>query len=335
MKPSVLFAINGKWYPELFSQLDLGRIADTCDVLNVPAPADADKAFLLAHCSGADIIVTSWDTASLDQDVIEKARRLKLVTHAAGTVRPVVSDALWDAGVRITSAAAAISYGVSEYCLGLILMATKRVFWIRDSIRQGKWQDSLSQFHGPSEIYQQQLGIIGAGFIGRRLIELLQSFTCDILVYDPYISDDDAEALVATKVETLEELFSQCMVVSLNAPTTDETINMLRGRHFALLPDGATFINTASGVVVNQAEMVEELRKERFVACIDRTDPEPLPADHPLRTLPNVMLSPHIAGVVAQNKLRIGTFVADEIEAFMGGGDLLHEVTKADLRMMA
>ena len=134
-----------------------------------------------------------------------------------------------------------------------------------------------------------------------------------------------------TKTETLEELFSQCRVISLNAPSTSQTEGMIKGEHFRLLQEGSVFINTARGTIVNEKEMIEELKKERFIACLDVTDPEPPAEDSPLRTLPNVILTPHEAGVVAENMARLGTFVATEIEAYINNQPLHFEVKKEQL----
>ena len=294
----------------------------------------ADKDFLLKNIYDADLVISSWDTACFDCEVMAKAGDLELLAHAAGSIKPVVSDALWDKGVRVTSAAAAISYGVAEFCLGLILMAPKRVFWAAKAVRQGQWRQGLEAFNGPFEIYQQKIGIIGAGHIGRHLIRLLKNFDCNILLYDPYCSQAHAEQFGVTKIDTLEELFSNCRVISLNSPSTEETKGMIRGRHFRLLPDGTVFINTAKGNIINEQEMIEELEKQRFVACLDVTDPEPPQADSPLRKLPNVILTPHEAGVVAENMARLGALVADEIEAVASGRSLKFEVTREQLNMI-
>jgi phosphoglycerate dehydrogenase-like enzyme len=215
-----------------------------------------------------------------------------------------------------------------------MLTATKRAFWGGLATRQGQWSESLGAFHGPQEIYQQNIGVIGASHVGKQLVRLLQNFNCNVLLYDPYCTAPQARALGAEKVETLEELFSQCMVVSLNAPLTAQTRHMIRGAHFKLLQPGALFINTARGAIIEEAEMIQELRTGRFVACIDVTDPEPPAADHPLRHLPNVWLTPHEAGAVAQNLQRIGTFVADEIEAFVAGEPLHYPVMQQQLAMV-
>jgi phosphoglycerate dehydrogenase-like enzyme len=332
MKPKVLFATIEEFYPRLFLQKDLDRIAALCDVIKTDIPTQKeDKDFLLNNIADADIIISSWDTANLDTEVMAIAKNLKLLAHAAGSVKPVISDELFDQGVKVTSSAAAISYGVAEFCLGLILMAPKRVFWGAQATKTGAWKDCIKVFNGPFEIYGQKIGVIGASHVGKHLIRLLHNFNCEIYLYDPFCSPEQAKELGVTKLETLEELFSQCRVVSLNAPSTKQTENMIRGQHFKLLQDGAVFINTARGAIVNEQEMIEELKEERFIACLDVTEPEPPAEDNPLRALPNVILTPHIAGVTAENMARLGTFVADEIEAFINNKPFHFEVKKEQL----
>ena len=335
MKKKVLFAVAEQWWDKVVARQDRDRAGQLCDVIAVTDRKTIDKQFLADHVADAHVVVTSWDTAGFDDELIGQAPNLELLAHAAGSVKPIVCDALWDKGVKVTSAAAAIAFGVAEFCLGMILTAPKRVFWAAEGTRKGLWQENLKLFNGPREIYQQRVGVIGAGHVGRHLIRLLQGFTCEVVLYDPFVSDQKAKELGATKVETLEELFETCAVVSLNAPTTEETKGMIRGKHFALLADGATFINTARSALVNVPEMIAELKKERFIACIDITDPEPATADDPLRSLPNVIFTPHEAGTIAENLRRVGTFAVDEIEAHLNDQPLHYEVTREALKRMA
>lgn len=330
-----LFAIRRELLPQVFSDTDYQRVAGVCEVLDVPPPENADKEFLLANAADAEIIITSWGTARSDADVVAKAHSLKLLAHAAGSVKPMVSDALWGKGVQVVTGAGAIAYGVAEFCLGLMITVPPRVLWAVQGMRRGVGKTALEVFGGPFNLYGQKVGIIAASFVGRHLIRLLKNFTCEILLYDPYCSAAEASAMGVTKVETLEEIFSQCKIVSLNAPTTEETKHMIRGSHFALLPEGAVFINTARGVIIQEDEMIEELRKGKFVACLDVTDPEPPRLDSPLRTLPNVLLTPHQAGGTRENRLRIGKFMADEIEAFVNAEPLKFEVTRDKLSVIA
>lgn len=334
-KPRVLLAINRRWFSSVLSPDDLRRLRTIADVINDDPPAQITRDFLLKHLPTADVALTSWDTARFDADVLAVAPRLRLVSHAAGSVRPIVSDEFWQKGIRVTSAAAAISHGVAEFCLGLILMASKRVFWLAQGTRRGEWMESSAGFGGMFELYRQNVGVVGAGHIGKHLIRLLRNFDCNIFVYDPYLSTEQAAELGCERLETLDELFSRCRAVSLNAPSNEGTREMLRGRHFAALPKGAVFVNTAGSIQIHEAEFLDELRKGRFVACIDRCEVEPCALDHPYRTLPNVILTPHIAGAAADNLLRVGTCAVDEIEAFAAGRNLIHEVTEASLATMA
>ncbi len=335
MKPNILLAVSRGFYSAILSPIDLKRLHAMGNLSNTNPDDVIDKAFLLDHIGDADIVVSSWGTAPFDADVIAAAPRLKLLCHGAGSVRPVVTDALWERGVQVTSSAAAIAYGVAEFCLGLILTCSKRVPWFGKGTEAGFWAEPKSAFGGAFEIYQQRIGIIGAGHIGRQLTRLLQQFTCEVAIYDPYLSAEAAAAMGAVKVDTLEELFATSRAVSLNAPTNEGTRGMLRGEHFAALQPGSLFINTAGSIQIVENEFIAELRKGRFIACVDRCEHEPVELDHPYRTLPNVLLTPHIAGVIAENRFRIGTYVADEIEAHLAGKPLIHEVTKETLEKMA
>jgi len=335
MKPKLLFAVAREFHDQIFPAHARERIEAACEVIAAPVPLEPDAAYLAAHAGKAEIVVSGWGTPAVDGPVLAAAPKLKLVAHAAGSVKPMMSEEAWQRGIRVTGAAQAIAAGVAEFCLGLILTASKRVFWLADRVREGHWSRSDDLFGKPFEIYRQRVGIIGASHVGRRLAELLRPFGCTIVIYDPYWTRERIEALGAVKAESLEEVFRGCRVVSLNAPTTKETERMIRGSHFAMLPDGALFINTARGILVDQDEMVAELRRGRFVACIDVTVPEPLPIDHPLRRLPNVLITPHVAGAVGENLMRIGEFIAEEIVRYAAGGKLLGEVTRDQLGSIA
>jgi len=335
MKPKLLYAVPAQWFDKVFREAVRTRIAEWCDVIEAPVPKKPDADFILKYVGEARILITSWDTARVDADILAAARNLEFVAHAAGSVKPVMSEAAWERGIRATSSAQAIAVGVAEFCLGLMLTAPKRVYWFADRVKRGYWRETNILFGPAFEIYRQNVGIIGASFVGKTLINLLKPFECNVHLFDPYCSAEDAKELGVTKVESLEELFSQCRCVSLNAPLTDETAGMVRGRHFALLPEGAVFINTARGAIINQAEMTAELRKGRFVACLDVTWPEPPPVDDDLRTLPNVLLTPHEAGAISENLQRVGDFVGAEIKRYLQGRPLRGEVTRENLASIA
>lgn len=335
MKNRILFAVTSEWFDRLFTERDLKRIRQVADVIEAPVIKDIDENFLKTYGPGADIIVSSWGTALIPEELLSGDQKLKLLCHAGGSVKHFGTPPFWESGAQLVGAASAIGFGVAEYCLAMMITAGKRIFHSVQTTRTGGWRESIERFGGSIELHQQPVGVISASMVGKQLLTLLKNFSCDVYLYDPYCPEEVAKEFGATKVETLDELFSTCRFISINAPTTPETTGMLRGHHFAQLQDGSVFINSARSILVNEPEFIEELKKERFIACIDVTSPEPCPEDHPFRTLPNVVLTPHLAGGVSNNLARIGTLVADEVERFSAGQALKHTFNQQQLKHMA
>jgi len=335
MKRKLLYAVAAQHRGLLFPEHVCQRIAQLVDVVPAAVPDKPDREFLMRHLPEAEILITSWGTASLAADLLPAAEKLRLVGHAAGSVKPIMTEAAWQRGIRVTSGAPAIAFSVAEFCLGMMLMAARRVFWLEKRARQGHWRETWSFFGPAFEIYRQNVGVIGASNVGRRLIQLLQPFGCNVLLYDPFCSAEKARELGAVKVDALDDVFSRCRVVSLNAPVTEDTKGMIRGRHFAMLQPGSLFINTARWVIINHEEMLAELRRGRFIACLDVAPQEPPPLDDELRRLPNVVLTPHQAGGFAENLMRVGEQIAEDVAAYLEGRPLVGEVTADRMAIIA
>ena len=176
--------------------------------------------------------------------------------------------------------------------------------------------------------------MISGGAVGRHMVKLLKNFHVDILMYDPVLSAEAIQAIGAEKV-SLETLMSECDVVSVHAPSIPATDNMLNASNLCLLQDGAVLINTSRGSVINEQDLIAELEKGRFFACIDVTQTEPPAKDNKLRSLPNVVLTPHIAGTATNGLRRVALHVCEEIERLLGGEKMRTEVNLADLAKMA
>ena len=160
--------------------------------------------------------------------------------------------------------------------------------------------------------YGTQVGIIGASAIGRRVIELLAPFDLTVALSDPTVGVDEAASLGVTLM-SLDDLMRTSRVVSLHAPLLDSTVGMIGAAELAALPDGATFINTARGALVDESALVRELRSGRIDAVLDVTWPEPPVADSPLWTLPNVVLTPHVAGSAGSELVRMASSAVREV----------------------
>ena len=169
------------------------------------------------------------------------------------------------------------------------------------------------------------IGIVSASTVGREVIRLLKPFDCKILVYDPYLADEEAEKMGVEKV-SLEDLFRRSDFISIHAPLTEETIHMIGRKHFRLMRDGAVLINTSRGKVLDQDALLEECKTGRILVALDVTDPEPLPRDSPLRNLENVLLTPHIAGHSYYGAKKIGEMTLQALEDFFAGREVKNRV---------
>ena len=179
------------------------------------------------------------------------------------------------------------------------------------------------------------MGIIGLGFIGRLVCERLYPFDVQIIAYDPYVFDEEA-ATLHVSMRPLDALFCEAQVVTLHAPLLPETRGMVTGAHLASMPHGGTFINTSRGRLVQQEELITVLAQRRDLqAVLDVTYPEPPPPGSALYSLPNVVLTPHIAGSLGSERRRMGEAMVGELQRFVTGEPLLHAVTKEQVQYMA
>lgn len=293
-----------------------------------PVPGGRD---LAAALGDADILISGWGSPRLTADVLVRAPRLRAVIHAAGTVKSLVSDAVWERGIVVSSAADANAGPVASYTVALIGLAARRTLTMAAGY-PGTWPGAADR----SGADGLTVGIVGASRVGRRVMaELARSGAgYEVLLYDPYITDETAHRLGARRTG-LAELCRLSRVVSVHVPLLPETKGLIDAAVLALLPDGGALINTARGAVVDTDALARECATGRIEAYLDVTDPEPLPMGHPLSALPNVLLTPHIAGAQGSEVRRLGQYAVEETERWVAGEPLLGEVTREALPRLA
>ncbi len=307
----------------------LGTLLDTQPVGDWSTP---EAAALLER---ADIVLGHWGCPPMTAEVLAGAPRLQLFAYAAGTVKSVVDDALFDRGIRVTSCADANAEPVAEFTLGAILFTNKDVFWRRDLLREPSIASSRQTSGRPVGNWNKTIGLIGASLVGRRVIELLRPFPqFEITLSDPFVSPERAAELGVTLLD-LDELCAGADIVSIHAPDLPSTHHLIGARQLAAMRTGATVINTARGRLVDHEALTAELTDGRLSAVLDVTDPEPLPDDHPLRRLPNVYLTPHLAGSEGSELGRLSDGAIDEIERFVGGRPPRNPITREQLATLA
>ncbi|MFD3520158.1 hydroxyacid dehydrogenase [Streptomyces sp. NPDC058653] len=293
-----------------------------------PAPAGSGPAGALGD---AEILVSGWGCPRLTAEVLAEAPRLRLVAHAAGSVRSLVGDAVWERGIAVSSAADANAGPVVSCTVALITLAARRTLTLAAGYAGG-WPD----FPSRSGADRLTVGIIGASRIGRRVVAELVGSDADyrVLLYDPYITDEEARRLGARRVE-LAELCRRSAVVSVHAPLLPETTGLLDATMLALIPDGGALVNTARGAIVDTGALTAECASGRLEAYLDVTAPEPLPPGHPLLSLPNVLVTPHMAGAQGSEVRRLGEYAVAEVARWVAGEPLLGEVPREALPRLA
>ncbi len=280
-----------------------------------------------------DILFSSWTCPTIDEAFLALAPNLKVVFYGAGTIKHVVTDAFWDRDIRITHAANANAIVVAQFTLGQILLSLKGVW---SHIYHTKQDRAFTAHRGFPGLSNSKVGIIGLGMIGCHVCRLLNPFDFEILAYDPYANQKTADDL-GVKLVDLDTLFKESHVVSLHAPWTPETEGMITGKHFASMQPQTVFINTARGALVREDEMISVLQnRPDLVAVLDVTYPEPPIKDSPLYDLPNVILTPHIAGVIEQNETStMGQVMLEELQRYLNDQSLEWEITRDRLSTMA
>lgn len=280
-----------------------------------------------------EVVLSGWGMAVMDEDFLRAAPRLKAVFYGAGSIRGIVTEAFWQRGIPIVSAYAANAAPVVEFTLSQIFFCLKRGWYHAFAIkRDGKYPPRDNTIPGANG---STVGLVSLGMIGRKVAQRLQSFDVQVIAYDPFVTPQDAAGL---KVElcSLEDVFRRADVVSLHTPWLKETEGLITGSHFAAMKPGATFINTARGAVVREDEMIQVLKQRPdLYAVLDVTYPEPPEPGSPLYTLPNVVLTPHIAGAMGTECQRMGRLVVEELQRYLNGEPLQWAINRQQAAVMA
>ncbi|MCX3062933.1 hydroxyacid dehydrogenase [Streptomyces beihaiensis] len=327
-KARALVVMNRSSFEAHFDSVRLARLADLVTLDDPCWTDELDSAGTRGRLREAEVLITSWGAPRLTPHRLAAAPRLKAVLHCAGSVRGLVGREVWRRGITVTSAADANAVPVAEYTLAAIIFAGKKApFLAADEQRAyGGW-GSVTGYGDLSNV-ERTVGIVGFSRIGRqvvRMLRVLRGTTC--LVADPYADPDEVAEAGAELVE-LGEMLPRVDVLSVHAPELAETHHLIGAEQLRTLPDFATVINTARGSLVDSDALAAECRAGRLFAILDVTDPEPLPADSPLRRLARVMVTPHIAGSLGSEIGRLTDHILDELTRWVDRRPLKAEITE-------
>jgi len=287
------------------------------------------------HLSTAEAMITTWDSPRFDDRLRMLAPRLRIVAHCGGEVKPRFSRALFER-LTISNAAGPMARATAELGAALLLYCARNVDFYRAELKKpsNRIYEQV-HLHGSSEsLIGKTVAMIGFGRIGRSLVDLMRGFDLNWLVHDPY-ADRRLERKYPVRFLDLKELLPKADMLVMAAALTDETRGILGKANLARLPAGAAVINIARGGLIDLQAVRREVKRGRLRCALDVTDPlEPLPIEDPLRKMPGVIITPHIAGSGRHVRQEIARVVLDDLEKFFRGKRVANRVTVAMLDRM-
>lgn len=328
-----LFVMNEKFVDLVYPAFVQQEIKEAVNIISPPLSAQEvlqDPSIL----QDVEVLFSGWAGLQFDEELLKAAPNLKAIFHAAGSIKPIVTDAFWEKDIMITSAYLANSVPVAEYTLSQILFSLKKGWQFVADVRNNRAYPQ-KPYHHIAGGFGSTVGLISLSTIGRKVNELLQHFDVNVLIYDPFLDSEEAAALNMEQC-SLEEIFERSDVVSLHTPLLPETIGMITGEHFKVMKDHATFINTARGAIVKEDELIEVLKERQDItAILDVTNPEPPITESPLYELENVILTPHIAGSEGAECGRMGAYMLEELKRYQQSEQLKWQISKEKFKTMA
>lgn len=281
----------------------------------------------------AELVFSTWGMPALDEETIKRELpNLKAVMYGAGSVQAFARPFL-NLGIKVFSAWAANAVPVAEYAVSAILLATKGFFACL-SLKADR-EAGLDTFHTYRGNYGEKVGLLGLGMVGGETAKLLKRYKLDVMYYDPFFPAEKEEEYGVRKA-SLEEIFGECAVISNHIANLPATVGMLNYDLFKLMRPNAFFLNTGRGAQVVEDDLARALKEvpTRY-ALLDVTWPEPPVKGHPFYEMPNVYMTPHIAGSAGDECMRMGEYMLNEAEKLEKGEPTKWEVSLEMLKTMA
>jgi phosphoglycerate dehydrogenase-like enzyme len=269
-----------------------------------------------------EVLVACWKTPQLPAVL---PPRLKYACHLTGSVKNIVSRGHLDRGLLVTNWGGSISRVVAEGALLHILCCLRRLpAWCLAMHKEGAWKDGDTE---TASLFGRRVGLHGFGLVARELVKLIRAFGVEINVCAPDVTPAVEREWGVRRVASLDALFAENDVVVELAPLIPETHRIVGEEQLRLLRPGSVFVNVARGAVVDEAALVRVAREGRVQFGLDVFEVEPLPADHPLRGLTNVSLTPHLAGPTNDRRRDAGAWALRNLRAYAGGQPLVALMT--------
>ncbi|MBW7996053.1 MAG: hydroxyacid dehydrogenase [Candidatus Glassbacteria bacterium] len=335
MEPKILVPVQSIYRDWFLPGHIMERLERLGEVELAVDPGELSRREYAALYRGKDAVLTTWNTPLIDREVLEAAAEVKIISHCGGEVRPFISPELFDIrpDLVLCNVSRVMSKPVAEYILCVTLALMRSLFEYREWVKQdGNWWEYQPDWN--VSLLRKKVGIVGLGQVAREFVRLLEPFDVELVISSGYLSDDEAAAQGFHQV-TVEEIFATCDVISINAAATPGNRRMIGRDLLSRIKPGAVLVNSARGMLVDEEALIEQLRTGRFKAAVDVTFPEPPAPASPLRDMPNLLLTPHIAGPTPDQRIWMIEEALDNLEAFFSGGEVRGLIDRERFSYMA
>jgi phosphoglycerate dehydrogenase-like enzyme len=260
---------------------------------------------------------------------------LKAFFYGAGSVQYFAKPFL-NNGIRVFSAWGANAIPVAEYTTSLVILANKGFFKYENTFRESGNKEAKRVQNCYPGNFKTKVGVLGAGMIGRMIIERLNSYDLTVLVYDPFMSDKRAKELGVIKSD-LNTIFSECQTITNHLAKNEKTNGIINYEHFSKMKDYTTFINTARGTIINEQDLKRAMREnETLLSILDVLDPDEFRSNSDdIFNVPNIIVTPHAAGSQTLEIKRMGEYMQIQYNNLINNKPTKYEVVASDLETMA
>lgn len=299
----------------------LDIIRDFCDTTVWQEELPPPREVILRETRDCDGLV-SLLTDAIDGELLDACPRLRVVSNMAVGFDNIDVPAATARGVLVGNTPGVLTETTADFAFALLMASARRIVEGADYVRAGKWRTWGPMLLMGADVHHATLGLVGLGRIGLEMAKRARGFDMRVLYYDVY-RREDIEREMGIIYAPLDEMLAQADFVSVHTPLTPETRNLMNRERFAAMKPTAILINTSRGPVVETEALVEALRSGQIAyAALDVTEPEPLPADHPLMSLPNCLVMPHIASASRPTRGKMAEIAARNLIAGLKGEPL-------------
>jgi len=321
---------KGPIFNTFFNDELKSKLGEIGEVIWNNSTAQYTKSQLCEQIKDIDICVTGWGTEAFDEEILNHANQLRLIAHTGGSVKPYVTDEVYERGIRVVSGNEVFAESVAESVIAYALASLRDIPRYSEELKRGIWPSSFYN----RGLLDKTIGIVGYGMISKMVVEMLKPFHAKIKVFSRHISQEELTKHNMEKAD-LPEIFATCDIVSIHSGMTKENYHLITEELLNMMPEGALLINTARGAVIDEEALCRVLAQEKIKAVLDVYEVEPLPSDHKLLQMKNAILMPHMGGPTIDRRMIVTRSVIDDIKCFLRDEPMKCEIDRAYANKMS